>query len=107
MNALGIKELQINPSNLTKAFAKREYTLITKHSKPIGIAVSFDDEILSKGLKTALLIEAYKDSSISLGQFSKALSLTKKKAMNILSLMGISIVDYDFDDDLKSLNDFL
>ena len=107
MNALGIKDLQINPSNLTKAFANREYTLITKHSKPIGVAVSFDDEILSKGLKTALLIEAYKNSSISLGQFSNALSLTKKKSMKVLSLMGISVIDYDFNDDLKLLNDLL
>jgi len=36
MNSLGIKDLQTNPANLTKALDKKEYTLITKHSKPIG-----------------------------------------------------------------------
>jgi len=107
MNSLGIKDLQTNPANLTKALDKKEYTLITKHSKPIGIAVSFDDEVLTKGLKTALLIEAYKNSVISLGQLCSSLSMSKKKAMKVLSLMGISIVDYDFKDDLKSINDLL
>ncbi|WP_198265115.1 hypothetical protein [sulfur-oxidizing endosymbiont of Gigantopelta aegis] len=46
MNSLGIKELQNNPANLTKALDAHEYTLITKHSKPIGLAVSFNDEII-------------------------------------------------------------
>jgi len=69
--------------------------------------LSFDDEIITKGLKTALLIEAYKNSVISLGQLCSSLSMSKKKAMKVLSLMDISIVDYDFKDDLKSVNNLL
>jgi len=107
MNSLGIKELQTNPANLTKALDAHEYTLITKHSKPIGIALSFDDEILSKGLKTALLFDAYKSSAISLGQLSNALAISKKKAMKMLSLLNIDIVDYDFNDDMKTINHLL
>jgi len=107
MNSLGIKELQTNPAHLTKALANREYTLITKHSKPIGIALSLDDEIITKGLKTALVIEAYKNSIISLGQLCSSLSMSKKKAMKVLSLMGVSVVDYDFNDDLKSIHELL
>jgi len=107
MKTMGIKELQINPANLTKALEAHEYTLITKHSKPIGIALSFDDEILSRGLKMALLLDAYKSSAISIGQFCNILSISKSKAMKILSLMNIDIVDYDFKDDLKMINKLL
>ena len=104
---MGIKDLQINPANLTKALEAHEYTLITKHSKPIGIAFSFDDAILNNGLKMALLLDAYKSSAISMGQFCNTLNISKRKAMKMLSLMNIDIVDYDFSDDLKTINKLL
>jgi predicted HTH domain antitoxin len=107
MQTIGIKELQINPSILTKALESKEYTMITKRSNPIGIAVSFDEQILSVGLKTSLLIDGYKNGNISLGQLSKSLDISKQKAMNLLSMMGIDIIDYDFEDDIKNLNNFL
>ena len=107
MKSLGIKELQTNPASLTRALEAHEYTLITRHSKPIGIALSFDDGILTNGVKTAILLDAYKSSAISLGQFCNALSISKMKAMKMLSLMNIDVVDYDFDDDIKAINNLL
>ncbi len=107
MNSLGIKELQTNPASLTKSLEAHEYTLITKHSKPIGLALSFNDEMLTKGLKTALLLEAYRNSAISLGQLCNELDIPKIKALKILSLMNIDIIDYDFEDDLKTIKDLL
>ena len=51
MQTIGIKDLQINPAILTKSLEAKQYTMITKRSTPIGIAVSLDDEIISNGLK--------------------------------------------------------
>ena len=107
MQTIGIRDLQINPATLTKALAEKQYTLITKRSTPIGIAVSFDDDILSKGLKTSLLIEGYKCGNISLGQLAKNLKISKHKAMHLLSMMGIECVEYDFADDMQTINKFL
>ena len=107
MQTIGIKDLQINPAILTKALEAQEYTLITKRSKPVGIALAFDDKIVTQGLKTALMIDAYKKSLLSLGQLSKALNISKKETMKMLSLMGIDVIDYDFKDELKDLDSFL
>ncbi len=107
MQTIGIKELQINPATLTNALEAREYTLITKRSKPLGIALAFDDKIVTQGLKTALMIEAYEKSLLSLGQLSKALDMPKIETMKVLSLSGIDVIDYDFKDELKDLNSFL
>lgn len=106
MQTIGIKDLQLNPAILTKALEAHEYTMITKRSTPIGIAISFDDAILSQGLKTSLLLDGYKSGILSLGQFSKAQNISKEKAMKMLSLMGIDVIDYDFKDDLKNLDSF-
>ena len=107
MQTVGIRDLQKNPSTLTKALEKKEYTLITKRSTPIGIAVSFDDSILANGLQTSLLIEGYKNGLISLGQLAKQLGISKKKAMHLLSMMGIDSIEYDFEEDMQSMSKFL
>ena len=107
MQTIGIKDLQINPATLTKALEAHEYTLITKRSKPLGIALAFDDKIVTEGLKTALMIDAYEKSLLSLGQLSKALDMSKRETMKILSLWGIDVIDYDFKDELKDLDSFL
>jgi predicted HTH domain antitoxin len=107
MQTIGIKELQVNPAILTRSLEADEYTMITKRSKPIGMAFSFDDSIVTDGLKTALMIDAYKKSYLSLGQFAKALDKSHEEAMKLLSLMGVDVIDYDFEDDMKSMDSFL
>jgi len=106
MQTIGIKDLQINPAKLTRALEAHEYTMITKRSKPIGIAIAFDEAIVSHGLQYALVIDAYKKGDLSLGQVSKALGMNKAQTLKTLSLMGVDIIDYDFNDELNNLNNF-
>ena len=54
MKTIGIRDLQVNPATLTKALESKQYTLITKRSTPIGIAISFNDDILANGLKKTI-----------------------------------------------------
>jgi predicted HTH domain antitoxin len=103
MQTLGIKDLQINPAKLTKSLENDEFVLITKRGKALGVATSFGDEALNQGLKSALLTKAYKQGDLSLGQLSTALKMSKKETMNMLSMLGIDVIDYDFKDDLKTL----
>lgn len=103
MQTIGIRELQTNPAVLTKTLENHDFAMITKHSTPIGIAIAFDDKIVSHGLKTALLVEAYRKSDLSLGQFSDAMNLSHEAAMKLLSIMGLDVVDYDFADDLAMM----
>jgi len=107
MQAIGIKDLQTNPAILTKSLEAHEYSMITKHSKPIGIAVAFDDAIFTHGLKKALLVNAYRNGLLSLGQLSKLLKVSKREVLKMLSLIGINVVDYDFAEDLENLDSFL
>jgi hypothetical protein len=103
MQTIGIRELQTNPAIFTKALENHEFTMITKRSTPIGIAVAFDDGIVTQGLKTSLLIEGYKKGDLSLGQFCKAMEVSKENGMKILSLMGVDVIEYDFSDDLAGI----
>jgi len=107
MKTIGIKDLQVNPAILTRSLEADEYTMITKRSTPIGLAISFKDSIITEGLKTSIMVDAYKEGLLSLGQVAKALEMPKEKVMKILSVMGIDVVEYDFKDDMKSMDRFL
>ena len=107
MKTIGIKDLQINPAILTRSLEADEYTMITKRSKPIGLALSFNDSIITEGLKTSLMIDTYKQGLLSLGQVAQALEISKEKTMKLLSSMGIDVVAYDFQDDMKSMDSLL
>jgi predicted HTH domain antitoxin len=107
MQTVGIKDLQTNPAILTKALEEREYTMITKRSMPLGVAISFDDTIISHGLKTSLLLDAYKNGNLSIGQLSNSLQMPKEKVMKMLSLMGINVIEYDLKEDLENLDSFI
>ncbi len=106
MQTIGIKDLQKNPAILTRSLEADEYTMITKRSTPIGLAISFNDSIIDAGLKTALMVDAFEKGYLSLGQFAKSLKLSKTEAMKMLSMMGVDVVDYDFEDDLKFMDAF-
>lgn len=107
MQTIGIKDLQVNPAILTRSLEADEYTMITKRSTPIGLAISFNDSIITEGLKTSIMVDAYKQGLLSLGQVAKALEMSKEKVMKILSVMDIDVIDYDFKDDMKSMSSFL
>ena len=106
MQAIGIKELQTNPALLTRSLEADEYTMITKRSKPIGMAISFNDAIITSGLKTTLMIDAYKKGYLSMRQLANALEMRQEEIMKLLSLMGVDVIDYDFEDDMKYLDKF-
>ncbi len=107
MQTIGIKELQTNPAILTRSLEADEYTMITKRSKPIGMAISFDDNIVTNGLKTSLLVDAYSKGYLSLGQLSKSLEITHAEVMKLLGVMGVDVIDYDFDDDMHTVEKYL
>ncbi len=101
METIGIKDLQVNPAKLTRALEAKEYALITKRSKPIGIAIAFDDAIIADGLQKALVIDAYAKGDLSLGQLCTALDIQKQEALKMLSLMGGDVIAYAFKGELS------
>lgn len=95
MQTIAIRDLKINPSNMTKYLEKNESVFITKHSKPIGITLPLNDDTLSLGLKNVVAIEQYKNGLISLGKMAEFLEISKKEAMSLVNRLGLDWLDYD------------
>ena len=95
MRTIAIRDLKINPSNMTKYLEKNELVFITKHSKPIGITLPLNDDTLSIGLKNVVALEQYRHGLISLGKMAEFLEISKKEAMSLLNRLGIDWLDYN------------
>ncbi len=94
MQSIGIKEIKANPAVISKAIEDHQYLLISKRGKPIAIATALDDKVFDLGLKKWILIKAFENGSLSLGQLSRALDQSYTKTVNLLDLLNIPTLDY-------------
>ena len=104
MEYITIKDLQKNPAKLTKSIENKNLSLITKRSVPLGVVVPFDSDLILNDLKTNLILKAYERGELSIGQVAKFLNKSKKETLKFLSNLGISVIDYDFNEDLENLS---
>jgi len=107
MQTVGIRDLQTNPAVLTKSLENNEFVMITKRGKPLGIATSFDDDILRHGFLENLVLEAFEKGDISFSQLGKSLKLSKTETMKFLETMKIPLTDYDIKEELRGIKSFL
>lgn len=108
MLSVGIKEIKNNPSIISKGVEDKEnYLFISKRGKPIAVAVSLENEVFEHGFKKWILIKAYKKGDLSLGQLSKALKLSYVDTMKMLGILGISVIDYDLEDEINTIEKLL
>ncbi|KIM11116.1 MAG: hypothetical protein KU38_06730 [Sulfurovum sp. FS08-3] len=107
MQTVGIRDLQTNPAVLTHWLENKEFVMITKRGKPLGVATSFEDDILKHGFLESMVLLAFERGDISLGQLSKSLQLTKTQTMKLLAIHNIPITEYPLSEDIKGIKNFL
>jgi predicted HTH domain antitoxin len=107
MKTVGIRDLQINPAIFTKSLENNEFVMITKRGKPLGVATSFEEDILRHGFLESLVLMAFERGNISFSQLAKSLKLTKTETMKLLSTLDIPMTDYKLKEDLKGIESFL
>jgi predicted HTH domain antitoxin len=107
MQFVGIKEIKMNPAIISKAIEDHQYLLISKRGKPIAIATALDDKVFDLGLKKWILIKAFENGSLSLGQLSRALDQSYTKTVKLLDLLNIPTLAYDLDDELDTIDSLL
>ena len=98
MHSIAIRELRNNPASLTHSLEQNEYVFITKHGKPIGVAVPLTDENLCIGLTKATALQAWRNGDISLGKMAELLKMDKRDLRHLLSLMNLPMIDYPADE---------
>ena len=106
MEIFSIRDLRERTGELARTAEAGQLSVVTKHGQPVFIALPFDDDALTNGVKVSLAIKLFRDHVISLGRATKLSGMTKLKFIGVLGAHSISAVNYpasELDDELALL----
>ncbi len=106
MDTFTVRDLREHTGDLIHDAEKGKLSLITKHGRPIFIAVPFDEELLELGLRPAMAIKLYKEETLTLGKAAKLAGHSIESFVEKLGHLGIPIVNYSSKELDKELKDF-
>lgn len=106
MDTFTVRDLREHTGTLIHDAEEGKLSLITKHGRPVFLAVPFTSDLLNLGLRTALAIKLFKDETISLEKAAKVADLNIESFIEKLGQLGISTVDYSSNELKRELKDF-
>jgi len=104
MRTITLQDFQNNLNSFNKSLKSEEYILLTDNENAIGLFSSFTDELFKQGFVQWIGIKSYHSGDLSLQQLSNLLRTDLDSTIKLLNSLNIPIIDYDFNDDLQTLN---
>ena len=106
MDTFTVRDLREHTGDLIHDAEAGKLSLITKHGRPIFLAVPFDDKMLVLGLRFHLAVKLYRDDVCSIEKAAKLAGESFESFIQKLGDLGVPVVQYDIDDVKKELKDF-
>ena len=106
MDTFTIRDLRERTGDLIRDAESGELSVVTKHGRPVFVALPFDDTLLKSGVVLSLAIKLYRDEVISLERAAKLAGLGVAQFSEELTKHNIPVVNYsadELDDELKVL----
>jgi len=98
MDTFTIRDLRERTGELIRAAETGGLSVITKHGRPVFIAIPFDESVLKAGVPVALAIKLYAEEVLSLGKAAKFAGCSVAEFTEQLSKAGIPSVCYSVEE---------
>ncbi len=106
MDTFTVRDLREHTGTLIHDAEEGKLSLITKHGRPVFLAVPFTIDLINSGLCIALAIKLFQDETISLEKAAKLANLDMEVFIKKLGYLGIPVVNYSTDELEQELKDF-
>ncbi len=106
MDTFTVRDLREHTGTLIHDAEEGRLSLITKHGRPVFLAVPFTQDLFDLGLRFTIAIKLYKEEAITLEKAAKLANIPLEKFIEKLGTLGIPIVAYSADELEKELKDF-
>lgn len=106
MRAFTVRDLREHTGALVHQAEAGKLSIVTKHGRPVFVAVPLDDFLLEYGVHTALAIDLFQEGTLSLAKAAKLSGVSLEAFMEQLASLGIPVVDYppsDLDEEITHL----
>ena len=106
MDTFTVRDLREHTGTLIHDAEEGKLSLITKHGRPVFLAVPFSEELVNLGLPLAMAIKLYKEETMTLEKAAKVANLSLERFIGKLGKLGIPAVTYSELELDKELKDF-
>jgi prevent-host-death family protein len=106
MRTFTIRDLRDRTSELVRDAEAGKLSIVTKHGQPVFIAVPFGESLFKSGVNTALAVQLFDESRISLGQAVKLAGLSHSCFIDLLGTLQIPVARPEPSEIEQELADF-
>ena len=93
MEAFAIRDLREHTGDLVRNAESGQFSVVSKHGKPLFVALPFDDAMLGAGVSVALADRLVRSGELSVAAGAKLSGLTYAGYLQHLGAMGVSLLD--------------
>lgn len=104
MNTFTARELRERTSEVIRHAESGRLSVITKHGKPVFVALPFDELLVREGFGLALSLRLFEQAEISLGKAARLAGMNRQEFMDELHRRKIAISrisETELEDELK------
>lgn len=91
MDTFTVRDLRERTGELIRDAESGKLSVITKHGRPVFLAVPFDELLIREGIGLALAVRLFQQAEISLGKAARLAGMDRKVFMAELGRRGIPL----------------
>lgn len=92
MHIFSIRDLREHAAELIRRAEDGELSVVTKHGRPLFVAVLCDEAMFGKGLGTALAIRLFDNERISLSQAARLADVSVSEMIDLLGRCDVAVI---------------
>ncbi len=94
MDTFTVRDLRERTGELIRDAEAGELSVITKHGRPVFIAIPFNEAVVKSGIPLVLAIKLFQNDVLSLGKAARFADCSIAQFSEYLAKEGIPSVDY-------------
>lgn len=102
MESFAVRDLREHTGELVRNAESGQYSVVTKHGRPLFVALPFDDALLRSGVNLALADKLVQSGELSVGAAAKLAGMPYARYLQHLGAMGVSMLDAEADLDAET-----
>jgi prevent-host-death family protein len=105
METFTVRDLRERTGELIRDAEAGQLAVVTKHGRPVFVAVPFDERLLRESLPLALAMRLYEAEVVSLGKAARLAEVPLETLIEKLGEAGIPVTRYESDELAQELAD--
>ena len=93
MQSFAVRDLREHTGDLVRNAESGEYSVVSKHGKPLFVALPFDDQLLRAGVTVALADKLVLSGELSVAAGAKLANMSYASYLRHLGEIGFSMLD--------------